>query len=400
MTEKNKFPNLATHFLDIALPNPFLLASAPPTATGDMIKRAFQAGWGGAVIKTLHPDALPMKDLTPRFASLKTNQGEIIGFENCETLSKRPLQTWLQEIKDIKAAFPQHALIASIMAEVKKQEWQTMASLVAQAGVNALELNFSCPNGLPDQGLGSVIGQNPDMTRDITQWVKEAVDIPVIVKLTPNVTDIRPIAQAAITGGADALSAINTVQGLIGVDIDNLHPLPDIQGFSTYGGYSGLAVKPIGLRIIAQLSTHTSLPLMGIGGISTWQDAVEYLLLGAGCVQLCTAVMLQGYQLIAALQEGLSTYLKEKDFSCLEEMVGLVTSKLKDHTTLHQRAKQKVQACRDNCIGCNQCVISCRDAGYQALALDAKKTILVHAERCDGCGLCQQVCPRQVFSFA
>lgn len=228
--KNNKCIDISTEFCGIKFPNPFVLASGPPTAYGTMIKRAFDMGWGGAVLKTLKPDNMNIVDVKPRFNVIRGNHGEIVGFQNIELVSKRPLTIWLKEIEEIKIKYPNRILIGSIMAEVDKKEWQELAKKVADAGVDALELNFSCPHGMPEMGIGSAIGQNERMTSEITEWVKQVVDIPVIVKLTPNVTDIISIAKAAQKGGADGISAINTVQCLIGINLDTMEPLPSVDG--------------------------------------------------------------------------------------------------------------------------------------------------------------------------
>ncbi len=393
------YQNLSIEFCGIYMPNPFILASAPPTATGEMIKRAFRAGWGGAVIKTMHADEMLNEDATPRIAVLRSDRNEIIGFENCEMLTKRPFQLWLTEIREIKAEFPDRVLIGSIMADINEKEWQKIALAVEEAGVDAIELNFSCPNGVPEKGLGSAIGQDPAITEKITAWVSAVVKIPVIVKLTPNVTEITQIGIAAKRGGADALSAINTVQCLSGVDIDSFCPEPSIHGRSTYGGYSGVAIRPIGLKAVAQLADDCKMPIMGIGGISQWKHAVEYLLLGAGCVQVCTAVMLNGYKIIDGLTKGLSEYLTAKGFASAQEIVGLALTKIDNHSGLNKDDKVKVSANAKKCIGCGKCVISCRDGGYTALSIASDKKIRVDQEKCDGCGLCTHVCPCGVLSF-
>ena len=304
--------DLTVDFCGLRLPNPFLLASGPPTADAVRIKRAFVLGWGGAVTKTIPPDDMLITDVSPRLKALRDYKGTIFGLENIELISRKAFSLWLDEIKDIKQCFPQNILIASMMAEVSKEQWQKMAVSLQEAGADALELNFSCPHGMPEKGLGSAIGQDEELTRLITSWVKSVVSIPVIVKLTPNVTDIGRLALAAEKGGADALAAINTVQCLAGIDLDIFEPLPAVNGLSTFGGLSGPAVKPIGLRCIAQIAQASKLPISGMGGISRWEEAVEYILLGSSNVQICTEVMLQGYGIIKGLKEGLTSYLKNK----------------------------------------------------------------------------------------
>lgn len=391
--------DITAEFCGLKFPNPFVLASGPPTAYGSMIKRAFKMGWGGAVLKTLKPDNMDIEYVKPRFSVIKTGHGEIVGFQNIELVTKRPLSVWLEEIKEVKREYPDRILIASIMAEVKKKSWQELAAKVVEAGIDAIELNFSCPHGMPEKGVGAAIGQDAQLTEEITRWVKEAVNVPVIVKLTPNVTDITVIAKAAKNGGADGLAAINTVQCLIGVDLDTLEPLPSVNGYSTYGGYSGLAVKPIGLRTVAQLAKYTDLPISGIGGITSWEHALEYMLLGASCVQLCTAVMVKGYSIIYDLIKGLDSYLMRKEIDSLKKLIGRSIERVTDYSMLKVETKT-VEIKKDWCINCGECVKVCRDAGYNALTLNPDKGLIVDKEKCDGCSLCTHICSRKALYIA
>lgn len=391
--------DLSVNYAGLKIPNPFVLASAPPTMRGDMIEKAFSLGWGGAVIKTMKPDHMDIEDVSPRFATWKTGHGEVVGFENIELVSKRPLAIWVKEIKQIKQKFPDRLLIASIMAEVKKEDWQELAVVVEKAGVDALELNFSCPHGMPEMGIGAAIGQVPELTKTITAWVKEVVKIPVIVKLTPNVTDVTIIAKAALAGGADGLAAINTVQSLMGVDKDTFVPYPSVGSFSTYGGYSGPAVKPIGLRVVSQLARNLSLPIAGMGGISTWEHALEYLLLGAGFTQICTAVMLKGYGIISELIAGLEDYMMKKGFKSVAELTGISLKYLTDHAKLTKGKTMAVDLKEDWCMACGTCVTVCQDAGYQALSMNPDKLLVIDREKCDGCSLCTHVCRRKALSL-
>jgi dihydropyrimidine dehydrogenase (NAD+) subunit PreA len=283
--------DLSVEFAGLRLMNPFMLASAPPAATGEMIQRAFDAGWSGAVTKTIALEAV--HDVQPRLARLAMGN-KTVGLENIELISQRSLEAWIKDVQDIKRRYPDHILFASLMGAVVREEWHSLIQQIQEAGVDGLELNFGCPHGMPEKGMGSAQGQDPAIAGDITRWVKEVASVPVMVKLTPNVTDIVQIGQACEDAGADAISAINTVSVLVGVDLGRLEPLPSVGGTTAFGGYSGPAIKPIGLRCIAQLAKGTSLPLSGIGGVGSWQDAAEYILAGASTVQVCTAVMLGG----------------------------------------------------------------------------------------------------------
>lgn len=379
--------------------NPFILASAPPTSDGNYIRRAFQMGWGGAVIKTIKPDEMHVSDVSPRFSVLKDKKGQNIGFENFELVSKQKCNYWVEQIREIKKEYPTKILIASIMADLSIKSWKNLAFKMERAGADALELNFSCPHGMPEKGVGAAIGQSAELAAMITKWVKEAVDLPVIVKLTPNVTDIASIAKQVAAAGADSIAAINTVQCLMGVDLDTLSPMPTVNGYSTYGGYSGYAVKPIGLRCVAQIANAVDLPIYGIGGIGKWQDAVEYIAVGSSAVQICTAAMLDGFKIIKPMLAGLKGYMKEKNITKLADICGIAAKKMTSHTNLSREYATKAkQAKADKCIFCKKCLIACNESGYGAIhAMDHK--IYIDEQKCDGCSLCSLVCPKQVIEM-
>lgn len=384
---------LATTLGPFHLQNPFLLASAPPTASYEQIARAFSAGWAGAVIKTIRPDGMVIDDVSPRFHAIKGKSGDLRGFENIELLSKKTVSYWTTHIPVIKKEFPEQLLLASIMGTPEPAEWIFLAESVAMAGADGIEMNVSCPHGMPELGVGAAIGQNPSMVKNLTKAVKGSVDIPVIVKLTPNVTDILPVAKAAESGGADMLSAINTVQCLSGIDLDSFEPLPSVSGYSTYGGYSGPAIKPIGLRVVSQIASAVDLPVIGIGGVSGWADAAEYFLAGASAVQVCTEVMWKGFGVIRKMQSGFASYLMKKGFSSPDQLRGLARGKLQSHHTLDRAVRVRPGLpSPEVCTSCGRCVIACRDAGYHAIALHDKKPSF-DLSRCDGCSLCYYVCP-------
>lgn len=391
--------DLAVKMGRLCFENPYILASAPPTADGNFIRRAFALGWAGAVIKTVKPDDLVIEDVSPRFSVLKDRQGSIIGFENFELVSKKSVAYWVEEIKQIKAEFPTKMLIASIMADRSSEAWQRLALELELAGADALELNFSCPHGMPEKGIGSAIGQDAAIAAEITGWVKAVATIPVIVKLSPNVTDIGLVALAVERAGADAIAAINTVQCLVGVDLDKLEPLPSVAGVSTYGGYSGRAVKPIGLRCVAQIFQSVSIPVCGMGGIATWQDAVEYMALGAGAVQVCTEVMLNGLAIITPLLAGLSAYLAKKGLTGLSGVHGVAAAKLVAHERLSRRRVVRAGIIDEAaCILCKKCITACSDSGYEAIAT-VQGRITIDENKCDGCSLCSLVCPKQIIGM-
>ncbi|RMG20962.1 MAG: NAD-dependent dihydropyrimidine dehydrogenase subunit PreA, partial [Bacteroidetes bacterium] len=280
-------PNLSANLAGITSPNPFWLASAPPTNSGYQVMKAFDAGWGGAVWKTL---GVPIVNVSSRYGGLHYGQSRLVGLNNIELITDRPLKDNLREIEEVKKYFPRHAVVASLMVE-SREEWHQIVKDAENAGVDGHELNFGCPHGMCERGMGSAVGQEPKVIRAIVSWVKEVAKKPVIVKLTPNITDITVPATAAAQGGADAISLINTLQSLMGVDIHSFVPYPIVDGESTHGGYCGPAVKPIALNMVRACCGHpqVGIPVSGIGGISSWRDAVEFMLLGASNVQVCTA---------------------------------------------------------------------------------------------------------------
>jgi len=383
--------NLLIEHCGLRFENPFILSSAPPTTTGEMIKRAFEKGWAGAVTKTLKPDSLEIVDVTPRLAVLRDNRKRVVALGNIELVTKRSLAQWIEEFKEIKEKYPEKILIASLMALTVKEDWQELAFKV-QDFVDALELNFSCPHGMPEHGMGMAVGQDPAVTGMITAWVKEVAKVPVIVKLTPNVADIVPIARAAQAAGADGITAVNTVASLMGVDLDNLRPLPTVDGKGSWAGLSGTAIKPIGLRCVAQVSLATGLPVFGVGGIGTWQDAAEYMAVGAGVVQVGTAAMFKGYDIVEPMKSGLAAYLSEKGYSSPRELVGKALPHIVSHDDLNRKRKSIFKINAELCNKCQLCVTACRDGGYQAIEGGKGLVPVISAEKCDGCSLCSHVC--------
>jgi dihydropyrimidine dehydrogenase (NAD+) subunit PreA len=381
--------DLAVKFVGMHFPKPFMLASAPPTRNAEMIKRAFACGWGGAVTKSIALD--PAQDLQPRLQPLRHRKRNI-GMENVELSTQLTVEDWQHEIAEVKDAYPNRPLWASIMDAPVEKNWQRLVETLQETGVDAFEINVSCPHGMPTKGMGAFIGQDAELTGEVVSWVKKVSKVPVIVKLTPNVTDISFVAQAAKENGADALCTVNTVSGLIGVDLETLTPQPSVGGVSTYGGYSGPGIKPIALRCVAQIAKSTGLPVSGLGGLSTWQDAVEFMAVGATTVQVCTAVMWSGYGIIEKLLEGVGTYLEGKGFSNFEPVIGAALSKIVEFPDmpLTYRAKASVD---DTCNGCLLCIPACEDGGFQAITGLKGEIVIIDDEKCDGCNLCAMVCP-------
>ena len=340
----------------INFPNPFLLGSGPPGTNARVIAKSYDAGWGGAVAKTVSLESSKVVNVVPRYGKMRSrSNGEVIGFENIELISDRPIDVWLEEFRQIKKDYPDHVLVASIMEEYDKGRWQELTNIVQDTGVDAFELNFSCPHGMTERKMGSEMGEHPDLAEEVTGWVTEVSRIPVWAKMTPNITNIREPAQAAVAGGAVGISAINTILSVIGVNLDTLRPMPTVEGYTVPGGYSSQAVKPIALRMVSQLALAlpSNVSISGIGGIETAHDAIEFFLLGSSTVQICTGVMLHGVKMVDELKAGLEKFMSDKGFATLQEVVGKSLPYFSTHMDLVQRMKEAKrhkagEASRDN----------------------------------------------------
>lgn len=363
--------DLTTNFAGIHSPNPFWLASAPPTNTGEQIMRAFDAGWGGAVWKTIGE---PITNVSSRYSSIDWNAQRMMGLNNIELISDRPIETNLREIAEVKRRYPRHGVIASLMVESTREAWHSIVKRTEDAGADGLELNFGCPHGMSERGMGAAVGQVPEYTQRITEWVKEVAHTPVLVKLTPNITDIRIIARAARRAGADGLSAINTINSITGIDLATFAPRPNVDGKSSHGGYCGPAVKPIALNMVQQVMADTidgpAIPLSGIGGIGNWQDAAEFFLLGCTSVQVCTAVMHYGYRIVQEMIDGLSNWMDDKGFATLGDLRGKSLAKVTEWKHLNLNYKIVAQIDEALCIGCQLCHIACWDGAHQCIHVD------------------------------
>ncbi len=323
--------------------NPFVLASGPPGTNARVIAKSFKLGWGGCVIKTISLDASKVINTAPRYGKLKSREtGEVIGFENIELISDRPFDIWLEELVELKKEFPRKMLIASIMEEYRRDAWHEIVERVQATGVDGFELNLSCPHGLPERKMGMAMGENPDLVKEVVGWVKEVSKIPVWAKMTPNVGNPAAPALAAIEGGADGISTINTILSVIGVDLKTLRPLPTVEDHTVPGGYSGQAVRPIALRHVMEIAKASpKVPISGMGGIETGEDAVQFMLLGASTTQVCTGAMLQGYKMVSDLERGVTAFMQEHGFARLTDFIGKALDAFTTHADLVERQAQK-----------------------------------------------------------
>ncbi|PKQ11888.1 MAG: NAD-dependent dihydropyrimidine dehydrogenase subunit PreA [Alphaproteobacteria bacterium HGW-Alphaproteobacteria-1] len=389
--------DLTTTFIGITSPNPFWLASAPPTDKEYNVRRAFEAGWGGVVWKTLGEDGPPIVNVNgPRYGAVWGADRRLLGMNNIELITDRPLAVNLEEITRVKRDWPDRALVVSLMVPMNEGAWKDILARVEDTGCDGVELNFGCPHGMSERGMGSAVGQVPDYVQQVTEWCKTHSDLPVIVKLTPNITDIRKPAQAARDGGADAVSLINTINSITAVDLDLFAPEPTIDGKGAHGGYCGPAVKPIALNMVAEIARTPSLaglPISGIGGVTTWRDAAEFIALGAGNVQVCTAAMTYGFKVVHEMISGLSQYLDEKGLASVEALVGRAVPNLSDWQNLNLNYVTKARIDEASCIKCGRCFAACEDTSHQAIAMSPERVFSVKDEECVACNLCVNVCP-------
>jgi len=389
--------DLTTEFLGIESPNPFWLASAPPTDKEYNVRRAFEAGWGGVVWKTLGSEGPPVVNVNgPRYGAIYGADRRLLGLNNIELITDRDLQTNLDEITRVKADYPDRAVIVSIMVPCEEEAWKAILPKVAATGADGIELNFGCPHGMAERGMGSAVGQVPEYIKMVTEWCKKYYDKPVIVKLTPNITDVRKPAQAAKDGGADAVSLINTINSITSVDLDIMAPQPTIDGKGTHGGYCGPAVKPIAMNMVAEIArdpgTH-GLPISGIGGVTTWRDAAEFMALGCGNVQVCTAAMTYGFKVVQEMISGLSQWMDEKGYTSTADFIGMAVPNVTDWQYLNLNYVAKAKISQDDCIKCGRCYAACEDTSHQAIEMSADRVFTVKDDECVACNLCVDVCP-------
>jgi len=385
--------DISINYLGVKCENPFFLASSPVASNYEMVSKAFEAGWGGVFYKTV--GIFIADECSPRFDIVRNEGNSWLGFKNMEQISDKPLEVNLENIYKIKRNYPDKIMVASIMGS-NDEEWKTLAKLVTDAGADLIECNFSCPQ-MTTHAMGSDVGQNPELVRQYSKAVSDATHLPVIAKMTPNTDNMEISAIAAIRGGAKGISAINTIKSITNLDLEYMTAKPAVNGKSSVSGYSGNAIKPIALRFIAQLAMHpdlTGIHLSGIGGIESWIDAIEFLLLGARNIQVTTSIMQYGYRIIDDIISGTAHFMDEKGYNSLDEFIGIALPNIISAENLDRDYKIIPEINKKKCISCGRCYISCSDAAHQAITWDAqKRKPVMDSEKCVGCHLCLHVCP-------
>ncbi len=387
--------DLSVKMSGLKSPNPFWVASGPPSNTLYQAHKAFEAGWGGFVWKTI---GAPILNVTNRYGGIDYGGKRVVGFNNIELISDRPLSVNLKEIAEAKKRWPDRLVVVSLMVESKRQVWHEIVKRTQDTGCDAIELNYGCPHGMSERGMGSAVGQVPEYCTMITEWVMEAAKIPVLVKLTPNVTNIVTSARAVKQAKADGISMINTINSIMGVDLDSLQTQPQVHGKGGHGGYAGPAVKPVGLNLVSQVAkdSEVGLPISAIGGVETWRDAAEYMLLGASTVQVCTGIMKFGFRIVEDMIDGMKHWMEEKGFQSPHDFIGKSVSRISDYKDFNIMYKTIAEIDYDKCIKCNLCYVACEDGTHQAIELvreNGQSVPKILEEECVGCRMCELICP-------
>ena len=384
--------DLSIEYLGKKCENPFFLSSSPVAGNYDMVSKAFELGWGGVFFKTI--GVFVADECSPRFDQNSKDGVPWIGFKNMEQISDKPTEKNFEFIAKLKRDYPDKVIVSSVMGSCE-EEWIKLGKMSEQAGADLIECNFSCPQ-MTSHAMGSDVGTNFELVEKYSRAISSCTDIPVIAKMTPNITVMEPAAIAAVKGGAKGISATNTVKSITSMDYENMTGMPVVNGVSSISGYSGRAIKPIALRFIANLASCKDLagiPLSGIGGIETWNDALDFLLVGARNIQVTTGVMQYGYRIVEDMISGLSYFMEEKGFKTIDELVGLALPKLVPAENLNRDFKVIPKIDSKKCVGCGRCYVSCYDAAHQAIDWDDKKRKPTINDECVGCHLCLNVCP-------
>lgn len=395
--EEKKDVDLSTEFCGVKFENPFLLSSSIVGSNYEMVAKAFDMGWAGVAFKTIGmfvPD-----EVSPRFDTLSKESNPFVGFKNIEQISDHTLEENLGYIKELKKHYPTKIILASIMGR-NEEEWTYLAKVCTEAGADIIECNFSCPH-MSGEGLGSDIGTNPELVARYTMATRKGTSLPLLAKMTPNITNMEVPAIVAMENGATGLAAINTIKSVLNVNLDSYATGPDVCGKSAVGGYSGKAVKPIALRFIHDLKTNEKTkdaPLSGMGGIETWRDAAEFLAMGCGTIQVTTAVMQYGYRIIEDMISGLKAYLSEHGYQSVNEIIGKAIPNILPAEDLNRKSIEYPKFNKDQCVSCGRCYLSCYDGGHQALRIGEDGKPVMDPKKCVGCQLCKVVCPAGAIS--
>ena len=384
--------DLSVEFLGVHFENPFCLSSSPVGNCYEMCAKAYDEGWAGVVFKTIGPGDFLIDEVSPRFDALTKEGTPFVGFKNMEQIAEHPLEQNLEDLRKLKAAYPNKVLIASIMGPTEK-DWEELARLVTEAGADMIEMNLSCPQ-MTTHAMGSDVGTNAELCKSFCAAVKRGSKLPMMAKMTPNITDMVPVAKACLEGGADGIAAINTIKSVCNVDLNRKIGMPIVNGKSAISGYSGKAVKPVALRFVQQLRTGIpGVEISGIGGIETWEDAAEFLLLGSTTLQVTTSIMQYGYRIVEDMKNGLEHYMEEQGVDSLMDLIGIANGNIIPAEELDRDYVVYPEFDTEKCIGCGRCYVSCYDGAHQAISWDEENRKPSCDNKCVGCHLCALVCP-------